>query len=57
MQTDQYLLMENAIASRERPNEAAAGNGAMALSFHVGRSCRAVPEQVRWAAEPKLRYH
>jgi hypothetical protein len=28
-------------------NKAASGNGAIALSFHVEQSCRAVPEQQR----------
>ena len=29
------------------PNHAASGNGAVALVFHIARSCRAVPEQIR----------
>jgi hypothetical protein len=31
-----------------RPNQAASGNGAMALLFHIGRLGRAVPEPRRW---------
>ncbi len=30
---------------KREPNQAASGNGAVALSFHAGRSGRAVPEQ------------
>ena len=37
-----------------RPNKAGAGNGAMALSFHVGRRGRAVPDLWRSAAKCAL---
>ena len=36
---------------QKSPNKAVAGNGAGALSFHVERVGRAVPDLVRWAAE------
>ena len=36
-----------------KPNQAAPGNGAMALLFYGGRLRRAVPEQQRWAG-PKI---
>jgi len=36
MQTDQYLLMENAIASGERPNEVTSLDAAMTILFHIG---------------------
>jgi hypothetical protein len=32
-----------------RPNPPATGNGAVALSFHIGHRRRAVPELIRYA--------
>jgi len=41
--------MESQMAVHRRPNPAAPGNGAIAISFHAQRPERAVPEQHRWA--------
>jgi hypothetical protein len=38
------------VVLKKVPNQTASGNGAITPLFHIGRSCRAVPEQRCWAA-------
>lgn len=43
------LLLLNIVETDGTPNQAGAGNGAVASSLQVGRQARAVPDQRRWA--------